>query len=88
MREVRFSKASEKFLKNLQKKDHATAKQIALKITALTLEPMPQSSLAIVENSDFRRIRVGKFRVIYRFDDEVLFVTLVDKRDKVYKMFC
>ena len=88
MLEVRFSKTSEKFLKNLQKKDSTTARQIALKITALTLEPMPQISLAIVGNGDFRRIRVGKFRVIYRFDDEVLFVTLVNKRDKVYKMFC
>ncbi len=83
---VKLSKSVEKFLKNLQKKDSAIAKQIALKITALTLNPTPPSSLAIVGNSDFRRIRVGKYRVIYYFDEKNLFVTLVDKRDKVYKM--
>ncbi len=87
MLEIIFSKTTEKFLKTLQKKDFSTAKQIALKITALALNPTPQSSLAIVGNSDFRRIRIGKYRVIYRFNDSTLFITLIDKRDKVYKTF-
>lgn len=87
MLEINFSKQAEKFLKNLQKKDQQTAKQVIIKITALASNPKATSSIALVNHAEFRRIRIGKYRIIYQFDEKVLFITIIDKRDEVYKNF-
>ncbi len=85
MLKINLSKQAEKFLNQLNKKDKDSAKEVTKKILALCLEPKPQGSKILVGSSDFRRIRIAKFRVIYKFDKINLFITYIDKRDKIYK---
>lgn len=85
MLNINLSKQAEKFLNQLNKKDKESAKDITKKILALALDQKPSSSKALVGSSDFRRIRIAKFRVIYRFDKKTIYITYIEKRDKVYK---
>ena len=67
--------------------DQRIAKQIKVKLLALSQEPQPQESLKMVGNPDYLRVRVGKYRIIYRYDDTMLYVVLIAKREIVYEEF-
>lgn len=72
-----------KFLKKLQKED---AKRILLKIKELETNPYPSNSKRILNTKELTfRIRIGKFRALYRIEDnKLVIVFLIDKRSKVY----
>ena len=51
---------------------------------------MPSDSKALKGSSEgFRRADTGEYRIIYRIDDECLYVAVIGKRndDEVYRRF-
>lgn len=69
--------------KNLQLKHY---RQITIKIFSLLKEPRPQDSKDL-KGYDFKRVDIGEYRIIYRVDNDSLFIELIGKRndDEVYK---
>jgi mRNA interferase RelE/StbE len=74
------------FLKGLQPK---IAAQIAKKVFALNVDPLPTDSKSLKGYPGFYRVDSGEYRIVYRFDTEtdVIQILLVGKRndDEVYK---
>ncbi len=74
------------FLKGLQPK---IAAQIAKKIFALNLDPLPSDSKALVGYPSYFRVDIGEYRIVYSYvpSDDLVQIILVDKRDddEVYK---
>jgi mRNA interferase RelE/StbE len=74
------------FLKGLQPK---IAAQIAKKVLALNVNPLPSDSKELSGYSGYYRVDSGEYRIIYRFslNEDLVEVILVGKRndDEVYK---
>ncbi len=87
MRQVDFTKSAERSLRKLVDSDQRVAKQIKIKLLGLLQEPQPNDSLKMVGNPEYLRVRVGKYRIIYRFDDAILYIVLIAKREIVYEEF-
>lgn len=87
MRQIDFTKSAEKSLRKLAESDQRVAKQIKIKLLALLQEPPPQESIKMVGNPVYLRVRVGKYRIIYRFDETMLYIALIAKREIVYEEF-
>lgn len=64
----------------LKKRDSKQFLQVFQAITSLCDRPRPEDSIAMGDGSHFRK-DVGEIRVIYRFDDKNLFVTVVGNRN-------
>ncbi|HEU4346847.1 MAG TPA: type II toxin-antitoxin system RelE/ParE family toxin [Actinoplanes sp.] len=65
-------------LRELRKLDKPIARRIVRAVTALSRDPRPAASRALVgQPAGVLRIRVGDHRVIYHVDDGVLLVTIV-----------
>jgi len=43
------------------------------------------SDVKKLKGYELYRVRVGNYRVIYHFDEITIFVTIIDRRDVVYK---
>lgn len=86
MKHVYFSKKSEKFLEDLQKSDKKVGLKIIEEIDILQSNPLNNSVKKLVGFKDTYRIRVGRYRVIYKFDDKALYILLIAKRDEVYDL--
>ena len=84
MRELRFTNQSGKFLDKLIKHAPEAAHMLAAQIEKLREDPTLPNSTRIVGYPCYRA-RVGRYRIVYEFDDETLFVTIVEKRDKIYQ---
>lgn len=84
-RKLALQSAVIKELKSLPPKN---CKQVALAILALARNAAPHDSAALIGQAPWRRIDVGEYRVIYRFDADTVYVPLVGKRndDEVYKL--
>ncbi len=74
------------FLKGLQPK---IAAQIAKKVLALNIDPLPPDSKELIGYSGYYRVDSGEYRIVYLFNpsDDLIEVVLVGKRndDEVYK---
>ncbi len=74
------------FLNGLQPK---IAAQIAKKVLALNVEPLPADSEELSGYKGYYRVDSGEYRIVYRFfaDEDLVEVILVGKRndDEVYK---
>ncbi|MCK5661785.1 MAG: type II toxin-antitoxin system RelE/ParE family toxin [Methanosarcinales archaeon] len=76
---------AQKFLKKL---DQNNSQRIIGIVKRLTDDPIPHDSKRIIgEKEKVFRIRVGKFRVLYRVDYENyrIVVIAIDARERVYK---
>ena len=85
MLRIDFTQSVEKSLRKLAESDQRIARQIKIKL--LTLLQEPQESLKMLGNLGYLRVRVGKYRIIYRFDDAMLYIVLIAKREIVYEEF-
>ncbi len=75
---------AQKFLKKVDKK---TASRIVGSIEKLADEPVCHDSKRIMgDKENLFRIRVGKFRVLYRIDYEKrhIVITKIDSREHIY----
>lgn len=74
------------FLKGLQPK---IAAQIAKKVLALNVDPLPSDSKELIGYAGYYRVDSGEYRIVYRFDrsEDLIEIILVGKRndDAVYK---
>lgn len=65
------------------------AAQIAKKVLALNVEPLPADSKELKGYRGYYRVDSGEYRIVYRFkvDEDLVEVILVGKRndDEVYK---
>ena len=85
MREYKLTKQALKKLKKLAKSDPKIATQIANHIKELRQDLIAGESLT--GYTQFKKVRVRDFRIIYTIEDEVLWVTIIDKRETVYETF-
>ena len=84
MRLINLSRQGDKFLGQLPPKQF---KQIAKAIFSLAKTPEQVDTLKLKGADQFYRKDSGEYRIIYRFDPAVLYVTVVGKRNAVYKVF-
>lgn len=87
MLQLDFTKSAERSLRKLAESDNRIAKKLKVKILTLLHEPHPQDSLKMAGNPEYLRVRVGKYRIIYRYDNEKLYIVLIAKREIVYEEF-
>lgn len=75
-------------IKELKSLPPKHCKQVALAILGLLQNATPHDSAPLVGHSPWHRIDIGEYRVIYRFDSDAVYVSLVGKRndDEVYKL--
>jgi mRNA interferase RelE/StbE len=75
-----------RFLKKLDRKQFS---QILNALSELCLDPRPADSIAMGDKDQHFRKDAGEFRIVYRFDDKNLSVSVIGKRndDEVYKSF-
>lgn len=84
---VKYSKSALKFLANVQKK---VADSIREAIDGLKLTP-PKGDIKIMQgyNDGRSRLRVGKYRIIYRYDVDnelkILYTIDIGSRGDIYK---
>jgi len=78
------SKTARDFLGDLQAKQF---KQVTAKILELQSEPFPHDAKHLSGYPKYRPIDSGEFRVCYKVEDKVIFVSVVGKRndDEVYR---
>jgi mRNA interferase RelE/StbE len=62
-------------------------KQIYSKIMSLRGNCIPHDSIKLRGSLDQYRVDIGEYRIIYRFDERVVYIQVVGKRndDDVYK---
>ena len=85
--DIILSKDSKKFIEKLTAKQ---AKQIVIKIKELTLTPYPNDSKKLKGvQTEYYRVEVGEFRIIYEIEKENILIILVGKRNdnEVYNQF-
>ncbi len=84
MRKLDLTKDSADYLTGLEAKQ---ARQVWNKIVALMKDPRPNDSIDIGEN--FFRSDIGERRIVYRFDDNCVYIAVVGNRNDgdVYKQF-
>ncbi len=72
-----------KFLEDLQAKQF---RQVTMKALSLLNDPSPSDSSAL-KGYDYYRVDVGEYRIVYRFDEDIVSLALIGKRndDEVYK---
>jgi mRNA interferase RelE/StbE len=72
------------FTKNLPSKQF---KQIFTAIMDLLKNPRPHDSSKLKGYPNLYRKDVGEYRIIYKFDDDTIYILLIGKRndDEVYK---
>lgn len=83
MRNLDITRDALKFLEDLQAKQF---RQVGIKVFALLGDPTPPDAQPL-RGYDYWRADVGEYRIVYRFDDQTVFVYLIAKRndDEVYK---
>ena len=73
-----------KELSKLPKKEQLRVKEA---IDSLSQEPRPQGVKKLADKSNYWRIRVGKYRVVYHIEDDKLIVIIIkiSHRKEVYR---
>ncbi len=63
-------------------------KQVALAILDLLQNATPHDSAALAGHAPWRRVDTGEYRIVYRFDNDAVYVAVVGKRndDEVYRI--
>jgi mRNA interferase RelE/StbE len=77
MRNLKLGKRASKYLTTLQAKQ---ARQLAVKLFELRLNPEPNDSKQL-RGSTYRRADVGEHRIIYEYSEDILSVPLTGKRN-------
>lgn len=86
MYKLDLTKAAGKFLAQLPAKQF---RQVVNVIFRLREVPEPHDSQALAGNPAYRRVDVGEYRIIYRVEDDTVYVAVIGTRndDEVYRQF-
>ena len=84
MRKLNLTKDAADYLTNLEAKQ---SRQVWNKIVSLMKDSRPNDSIDIGEN--YFRTDVGERRIVYRFDEECIYIFVVSNRNdgEVYKRY-
>lgn len=84
MKQLDITKQVDDFLDTLPPKQF---KQVFSKIKNLRKNCTPHDSIKLHGSPDQHRVDIGEYRIIYKFDDKVVYIQLAGKRndDEVYK---
>ena len=85
MRDYKLTNQAFKTLKLLSKNDIKTAIRLKQIIEKLRSDSIAGESLQ--GYSKFKKIRVGKFRLIYTYQEELVLIAIIEKRETVYQTF-
>ena len=86
MLKIDITKSAGKFIKKLPPKQY---RQVVSAVLALRENPIPNDSRQLSGYSEYHRVDMEEYRIIYRFDDDTVYIAVVGKRndDDVYKRF-
>lgn len=86
MYKIAITKSAGKFIKKLPPKQY---RQVVSSILALRENPTPDDSKQLSGYPEYRRVDIGEYRIIYRFDNDTVYIAVIGKRndDEVYKRF-
>ena len=86
MRKLDITKSVGKFIRKLPPKQY---RQVVSTILDLRENPSPHDSEQLTGYPEYKRVDIGEYRIVYRFDKETVYVAVVGKRndDEVYKRF-
>lgn len=88
MLKISLTKQALKFLKQVSIKH---GRQLAMTLESLKENPFPQDSKKLKGTSDYHRVDIGEYRVIYKIDVEqkLVIIAFIGKRNdsEVYKKF-
>ena len=84
MRQLDITKQVDNFLDKLPPRQF---KQVYSTIMDLRKNATPHDSIKLHGSTDQHRVDIGEYRVIYKFDDKVVYIQVAGKRndDDVYK---
>lgn len=85
MKDYKLTKQAFKKLKKLSTSNIQTAKQIKNAINKLRQDLIVGETLQGFSN--FRKIRIGSFRLIYTFQEDIIIIAIIEKRESVYQTF-
>jgi mRNA interferase RelE/StbE len=83
VRNLALTEAAADFWSRLDAKQY---RQVGRKLLAVLSDPVPPDSCKLV-GSPHRRVDIGEYRIVYRFDVETVFIARIGKRndDEVYR---
>ena len=84
MLKVNFSNQAEKKLEFYEKRLVQIAKRISEKVSKICADPFLDDSKKLSGYKSLYRVKVGDYRIVYRFDDEWLHIEVIDIRSDVY----
>lgn len=87
MRQIKLTKQAKKKLQAIQKSHPKIAKTISSIILGLKENAAAVNGEMLQGYSEFKKIRVSKYRIIYTYDVESVTITIIDKRETVYQTF-
>lgn len=87
MLKIKLLKQSAKFLEKQNKINKSLAKDLTKKILLLSQNPNLSGVKKLKGSIDYKRVRVGDYRILYRSDDEFLYIILIGSRGDIYKKF-
>ena len=84
MLKIDITKSAGKFIKKLPPKQF---RQVVSTIFALRENPIPHDSKQLIGYPEYHRADIGEYRIIYKYNSEILSIVLVGKRndDEVYR---
>ena len=86
MRRFSFHREALRFLKDLSQ-DAKRFRQVMIKVFALIESPEQPDARPLVGYEEYYRVDVGEYRIVYRYDDENLWIEAAGKRndDEIYR---
>ena len=86
MHKIDITKAAGKFIKKLPPKQY---RQVVSTILAIRENPTPHDSKQLSGYTEYHRVDIGEYRIVYRFDDDTIYIAVIGKRndDEVYRRF-
>ena len=83
---VEFSRKADKFVSVLPKD---LSKRIVIAAESLGAEQFPRGAIKVKGEDNTFRVRVGDYRILYEIhaDKQLILVTRIDKRSRVYENF-
>lgn len=77
--EVEITPAARRQIKKLP---HDIQQKVVAKLEELTLDPRPDGVKKLAGSDDLYRVRLGKYRIIYAIQDNLLLITVVKVKNR------
>lgn len=84
--EIKYSERAVKQIKHIHKGDRKSAEMIIATIETFAQNPIGNFDIKVLKGKygEFKRLRIGKYRIIFDDDDKVMFIYEVKHRQEAY----